>query len=66
LALRMLIVPPFKSMSYGAGTHGLECVTGASFTLLRIVLTAKLLILNAGGGYHVLLTRMDRISVDLG
>jgi murein hydrolase activator len=26
----------------------------------------KLLILNAGGGYHVLLTGMDRISVDLG
>jgi murein hydrolase activator len=26
----------------------------------------KLLIVNAGGGYHVLLTRMDRISVDLG
>ena len=26
----------------------------------------QLLILNAGGGYHVLLTGMDRISVDLG
>jgi murein hydrolase activator len=26
----------------------------------------QLLILNAGGGYHVLLARMDRISVDLG
>ena len=26
----------------------------------------QLLILNAGGGYHVLLAGMDRISVDLG
>ena len=26
----------------------------------------QLLILNAGGGYHVVLAGMDRISVDLG
>jgi septal ring factor EnvC (AmiA/AmiB activator) len=54
------------SIAARAGARLPRHATAGLFTLGPFRSYGQLLILNAGGGYHVLLAGMERISVDLG